>query len=82
MREYRRFTRVRPSGRVPRVGKIIVDMKAPAIDCNVVDVSAGGACLEVWGEPAIPKRFELLHGGTRKKCSVVWKSGRRLGVLF
>jgi hypothetical protein len=62
--------------------KIIVGPKAPLIDCNVVDYSPGGACLEVFGQPQLPNRFELLFGGTRKRCRVVWTAGRRLGVAF
>jgi hypothetical protein len=31
----RRFARVRPSGQVSRVAKIIVDQKAPVIDCSI-----------------------------------------------
>ena len=79
MPETRRHARVRPA---TRSGKIIVDPKKPAIDCSVVDVSAGGACLEVSDPAALPRRFELLHGGIRKKCSVAWRTRFRLGVSF
>jgi hypothetical protein len=61
---------------------IVVDARSPAIDCNVVELASGGACLEVSNPAAIPKRFVLLHGNTKKKCLVVWKEGRRLGVTF
>jgi len=81
-RENRRFARVRPSGLVSRTGKIIADAKTPAVDCFVVDLSVGGACLEVPNPAAIPKRFTLLHGKTKKSCLVVWKAGRRIGVQF
>jgi hypothetical protein len=78
----RRFARVRPSGQVSRVAKIIVDQKTPVIDCSIVDYSAGGACLELAGEIPLPPRFELLHGRTRKRCRLVWRAGRRIGVTF
>jgi hypothetical protein len=78
----RRFARVRPSGQVSRVAKIIIDPRVPVIDCSVVDYSAGGACLELPGQIALPPRFELLHGRTKKRCRVVWKAGRRIGVAF
>lgn len=77
----RRFARVRPTGQVSKVGKIIVAPRDPIIDCTIVDYSAGGACLDV-GRADLPLRFELLWGTTRKKCRVVWKSGRRAGVVF
>ena len=78
----RRFSRVRPSGQVSRVAKIIVDQKAPVVDCGIVDYSAGGACLELASEVSLPPRFELLHGRTRKRCRLVWRAGRRIGVAF
>lgn len=78
----RRFTRVRPTGRNADVAKLIVGPKDPVIDCRVIDYSPGGACLEVFGQPRLPNRFELLFGGTKKHCRIVWNSGRRLGVAF
>jgi hypothetical protein len=78
----RRFNRVRPTGRNADVAKLIVDPKAPVIACRVVDYSPGGACLEIGGQIKLPNRFELLFGGTKKRCRVVWTSGRRLGVVF
>jgi hypothetical protein len=36
MRENRRFVRVRPTGLVSRVGKIIINPKTPTIDCNML----------------------------------------------
>jgi hypothetical protein len=52
------------------------------IGCNVVDISAGGGCIEVHGTEAIPARFILHHGGVKKSCRVVWRKGRRIGVSF
>jgi hypothetical protein len=54
---------------VSRVGKIVVSPREPVLDCTVVDYSAGGACLEICGPIALPERFELLWGGTKKKLS-------------
>jgi hypothetical protein len=82
MRENRRFVRVKPSGLVSRSGKILLGDKTPPLDCSVVDISAGGACLEVNNVGALPKRFVLLHGGAKKSCLLVWKTARRLGVSF
>jgi hypothetical protein len=82
MHHPRRFTRIRPSGLVSRTGKIILDAKSPSLDCNIVDYSAGGACLELRNRLTLPKRFDLLYSGTRKKCRLVWASGFRVGVAF
>ena len=78
----RRFTRVRPAGKSSDLAKLIVGPKDPVIECRVVDYSPGGACLEVWVQVKLPDRFELLFGGTKKRCRVVWRNGRRLGVAF
>jgi hypothetical protein len=72
---------VQPNGPA-RAGSIFADLKKPAIACNVVDISAGGACIEVYGADAIPPRFILHHGGVKKSCRVVWQKGRRVGVSF
>lgn len=82
MHQNRRFNRVRPSGNLSRSASIIVDLKSPVIRCNVVDYSAGGACLEVAPGRPLPARFELLYAGSKKKCRVVWVKGPRLGVSF
>ena len=81
MAQPRLYKRVRPSGQMGRTATIIVDPKTPVINCNVVDYSAGGACLEVYGAK-LPSRFELLYGSTRKRCRVVWTKGIRVGVTF
>lgn len=82
MHQDRRFNRIRPSGVVSKSGKIVVDPKSPMIACSIVDYSAGGACLEVVPRTALPKRFELIYGTTKKKCRVVWTDGPRVGVAF
>jgi hypothetical protein len=50
--------------------------------CRVVDYSAGGACLDIYGLDAVPDRFEFLYGGVKKKIRVVWRRGIRIGVAF
>ena len=65
-----------------RTGTIYADMKSPAIGCNIVDVSAGGACIEVHGTTPIPHQFVLNHGGVQKTCYLIWQKGRRVGVAF
>jgi hypothetical protein len=80
--ENRRFHRVRPSGLALKNGTIFTDLKSQPVACNIVDVSAGGACIEVHGSAPIPKRFILNHGGVRKSCYLVWQKGRRVGVSF
>ena len=82
MHQDRRYNRFRPVGNVSRTASIILDPKSPVIGCNVVDYSAGGACLEVTHGKPLPSRFELLYAGSKKKCRVVWAKGVRVGVSF
>jgi hypothetical protein len=82
MSEKRRFQRVRPTGNVSKTATIFVNLQSPRIDCYLVDTSAGGACLDVHGAVAIPRKFILSHGGVKKNCRVVWQKGRRIGVTF
>ena len=82
MQNQRRFYRVRPSRPAAGAATIFVDLKKPPIACNVVDVSAGGACIVVHGAGTIPKKFILNHGGVQKSCRIVWQKGRRVGVSF
>ncbi|RAI45617.1 pilus assembly protein PilZ [Rhodoplanes roseus] len=82
MNDKRRYVRVRPSGLVPRAGKIYADPKSPVMECQVIDVSAGGACLYVAGQAPIPKRFIFLHGSVKKSSRLVWERGRKIGIQF
>ena len=78
----RRWFRVAPRGLVPRVGKILLGPKTMPIDCYVVDLSAGGACLELQCTYDLPKRFEFLHGNTKRPCTLAWVRGFRIGISY
>lgn len=78
----RLYPRVRPQGRISGVAKILSGPKAPAVECILVDYSAGGACLQLQKVIDLPARFEILYGTTRKRCRIVWKRGMRIGVAF
>ena len=82
MQHPRLFARMRPSGRISSAAKILASANATAIECILVDYSAGGACLQLKAFIALPDRFDVLYGTTRKHCRVVWKRGLRLGVAF
>lgn len=81
-RDNRRYARVRPSGLVSNTATIIVAPNRPAIGCTIIDLSAGGACLDLPDPDRLPSRFVLLHGATRKNCLIKWKKFRRIGVQF
>lgn len=78
----RLYQRVRPTNAAAGKAQIIVGPKLPVIPCRLVDYSPGGACLEISPSVSLPPRFELLHGGVRKKSRVVWRRGIRIGVAF
>jgi hypothetical protein len=81
MSDKRRWFRSKPRGLVAASGKILVDGKAP-IECSVIDLSAGGACLALTRVQDLRQRFEFLHGGTKKVCTLVWRRGYMLGISF
>jgi len=79
----RRAARVAPSGLVSKTASIFADQKgAPVIECEVVDLSPGGACLQLMRDATVPERFVFLHGGVKKKARLGWRKGYRIGVVF
>ena len=82
MQHPRLFARMKPSGRISSIAKIFASANTSAVECILVDYSAGGACLQLQKYADLPPRFELLYGTTRKRCRLVWKRGMRIGVAF
>ena len=78
----RRWFRSTPRGLVPRAGKLLLGPKTLPIECHVVDLSAGGACLELSKTYEFPSRFEFLHGSTRRFCTLAWTRGFRIGISY
>jgi len=77
-----RCCRVAPRGLVPRIGKILLGPKTMPIECHIIDLSAGGACLELPRAYDLPKRFEFLHGNTKRFCTLAWTRGFRIGISY
>lgn len=80
--ENRLYVRVRPSGLMSKTGTLVLDKNTPAVSCHVIDISKGGACLELTKEMKLPKRFVFVHGGVKKHCHLVWQKNSRFGVGF
>ncbi len=59
------------------------DVEVP-VECAVLNVSGGGACLLVPDAAAVPDGFLLLidHVDGSCECSVVWRTKHRIGVAF
>lgn len=53
--------------------------------CALFDISETGARIEVEDSEKIPDQFMLLlsgNGKARRKCRVVWRKARQIGVRF
>lgn len=53
--------------------------------CSLADVSDTGGRLDVENSNNIPDTFTLWlasNGSARRKCKVVWRTGRQVGVAF
>lgn len=63
---------------------IISFNRAGGIDCQVRNLSATGACLDVISQVGIPDQFVLVieNDQLSKPCHVVWRKASRLGIVF
>ena len=54
------------------------------IDCTVRNRSATGAMLEVASQTIVPYQFTLVLSADRsqRRCHVVWRKDKRIGVTF
>jgi hypothetical protein len=54
------------------------------IDCTVRNLANTGAMLEVVSQAAIPHQFTLALSADRshRRCHVVWRKDKRIGVTF
>ena len=53
-----------------------------AISCTVRNLSDSGASLEVAPSMVFPVSVVLQHGGGGRRCRVVWRKEKRIGVRF
>jgi PilZ domain len=74
--------RKHPRRSVSDRGKIIVSRPFSLIDCIVLDISEGGACLEIAVAVQLPPAFELVFAEKRRPCTVAWQVEKRVGVAF
>ena len=68
------------------LGPTVVHFAAALVFCILALVPLHGwlslACLELLAPATLPRRFMVVHGGTRKHCSLVWQKNLRFGVTF
>ena len=75
----RRIARRRP---VLIGGVIVLSEMEPRIQCKVRDISEMGAGIEISADLNLPQEFDLVAEGIRRRCRVVWRRRRRVGVAF
>ncbi len=82
MPEHRSTHRFEPKGLVSKTGQLFVSPSSDPIECKIVDLSPGGACLESSTLLVLPHRFEFRHGGVRRFCVLAWQRRFRFGITF
>lgn len=63
---------------------VVLEPDGPRLECMILDISVGGARLDVGPLPA-PKMFILIltpNGEVRRTCLTTWRRGPILGVRF
>lgn len=76
-RQYERIDSRRPAF-------VVLQPNDPWLECMVLDISSGGARLEVGAAP-VPKMFMLIltrNGEVRRTCLTTWRNGAMLGARF
>ncbi len=76
--------RSEPRRRVARSATISAHDAPSPVPCVVLDISNGGARLDVHHLASIPQRFRLVIDleGTERTCQVVWRRENSVGVKF
>ena len=82
MMERRRHIR-----QTPMVGQafVYIGKGVPLIDCEVMNISEGGARIVPKNPDMLPAQFVLfltLDGSERQTCRVIWRDGFDVGVAF
>ena len=74
--------RIARRNRVLKAGTI--EFGGGAIDCTIRNLSETGAAIEVVSPLYIPDRFTLFvqSDHSRRRCRVIWRKARRIGVAF
>jgi hypothetical protein len=71
----------------PLVGRAFVylDKSLPLVDCDVINISDGGARIAIRSSWMLPAHFVLFFtrdGSERRTCRVIWRNGDEIGVAF
>jgi len=74
--------RIAPRRRMFKAGTI--EFGGGGIDCTVKNLSDTGAALEILSPLYVPDRFTLCVPSDqfKRRCHVVWRKERRVGIAF
>ena len=50
--------------------------------CTLADISQTGARLNIAQGSELPAEFTLVLGGAQRKCRMVWRNDKQIGVRF
>jgi hypothetical protein len=64
-----------------KAGSIVFNGGKSVLSCTVRNISQTGLCLMV-SPLGVPSAFELLTGGERRRCTVVWRLPDRIGIKY
>ena len=67
-----------------KTGKVTFGENMPGVECAILNVSEGGACILVPEEAEIPAKFRLVIDGEIRirLCCVRWRNRTRIGLSF
>jgi hypothetical protein len=82
MIDNRRWNRISPKDAAASRAVAVISPDRDPIACTVIDMSVGGACIQVSTPDMLPMRFDLIHAGIKKNCVRVWSRGYNVGVAF
>jgi hypothetical protein len=74
----------RKAKRQPVMDTALIRSGDISVCCAVRNLSTAGATLDVGPQTDIPDQFTLIVIPTKKvhSCTLVWRKGRRIGVVF
>jgi hypothetical protein len=74
--------RAKPRQRVLKAGTI--EFEGSSVDCTIRNISPIGAALDVASPIGIPHEITLsiVSRHERRKCHIVWRKEKRVGVAF
>lgn len=67
-----------------KTARVVADNMTAPIDCAILNLSDGGACILVPRLAQVPDDFHLIVDPEEvtRTCKVRWKSGCRVGLVF